>query len=212
MSADPIDLTTLPAVKSLAEVQGSADDVEIQGLITGFSRYILTRTGRDSLNSAPSYVEVYDGNGSFRMFLRNSPILTITSLMVNGVEQAASPGYGRGGYFIEQSGRSIAIRPGGSGTVFLTNSYPSGGLPFSFVKGIGNIQVSYTAGYTVVPADLEFTCRTVCATYTKRKAWLDLKSKSLSAQGGVGTTSYRDWEMAPHDDRVILSYQRWAMV
>jgi len=172
---NPIDLTFLAQVKSRAEVNptSTSDDPEIQSAITAFSQWLLNFTGKASLNSVGSYNEVYDGNGNLRLFLRNNPIQTITTLNVNGVSVpiVAATAFNSWGAFIETSQKSIAIRAGiGNFSTFpyptawqgSVNGYRQGGP--SFFYGIGNIQVQYTAGYlpTTVSNDIEnVTAQTV---------------------------------------------------
>jgi hypothetical protein len=284
---NPIDLTWLSQVKAFAEVQGPKDDGIISDQITAFSKWVLTYCGKDTLNTVQSFNEIYNGNGSFRLFLRNSPIQSLSLVQVGPTALPLSQGFNQAGVFIEQSGKSIAIRAVGNSGSEISNFYPSLGNGYSFWKGVGNVQVQYTAGYpaqtqtneletiasqtipldfptwasdisvlfypslvalTKVPSapttgqyavsngiyvfaagdnakqvlvsytynapppDLEFACRRTVGTWYKRRAWLDQKSKSISAQGATGTTSYRDWPLAPEDRITINSYKRYALV
>jgi|SRR5579872_6785025 len=143
---NPIDLTWLSQVKAFAEVSSIKDDAIIAAQITAFSQWVLIYCSRETLNSIQTFTEVYDGNGSDRMFLRNSPIQSITSVQVGSVSFPLSTSFLNGGIFIEQSKRSIGIRRPAAGSSSLSTFYPPGGNNY-FCKGIGNIQVVYTAGY-----------------------------------------------------------------
>jgi hypothetical protein len=143
-----IDLTWLSQVKAFAEVSSAKDDAIIASQITAFSQWVLTYCSRETLNSVQSFTEIYDGNGSDRMFLRNSPIQSVTSLQVGAVSFPLSTSFVNGGIFIEQSKRSIAIRRPAAGSSSLSTFYPPGGNQY-FSKGVGNIQAVYTAGYPV---------------------------------------------------------------
>lgn len=206
-----IDLVTLGEVKAWLKIKDehNTDDGVLQFLITAFSDYALWRCGVDSFNSVNQYVEVYDGNGSVRMFLRNTPIVTINSVIAGGNTIPLSTGLTTPGYFIERSRKSIAFRSSGS------RNPASYGRIFHYVfpEGIGNIQVDYTAGYEVVPPSLvEATMKAVAINY-KRGEWIDLASKSLSTpQGGTGTTRYRDWSLPPEVRDVLSYYSRQALV
>jgi hypothetical protein len=207
-----IDLTTLQSVKDwIPNLDSSVDDGAIQATITGFSQYVLTLTGRDSLNSIVAYDEIYDGNGSARMFLRNSPITEVVSLKICGVQFSQSAAYGQGGFFIEQSKRSLAMRAGSGGFNQAPSYFPLVGPGFVFTKGLGNIEVSYKAGYNGTPLDLDVAARKAVAAYYMRRQWIDLASKSMSTGAGTGTTSYRDWVVPPDVEDVIMSYKRVAM-
>lgn len=192
-----IELTTLSHCKDWAEVKTDGDDRMIQVCIAAFGRYALSRTGRDTLSQKRDFTEVYDGNGSAKMLLRNYPIVAVSSVMINGAAAIIAPGYG-------VSGISIIEKAKGIGFGF--------GSPGSFYEGIANIQVIYRAGYDYVPEDLEqAACEAVAINY-KRKAHLDLKSHSISIQGGAGTTAYQSWALTPQIENVLNNYTRRWMV
>jgi hypothetical protein len=163
----PIDLTSLNAVKQKAELDPATvykDDVEIQAAITGFSRWILNKSGVASLNSVVDLLETYDGNGNDRLFLRSRPILALSPVTIDGVTISVSTGYGVWGVFIEDSRKSIALRSGpAGGTRFQGGWYAPGSYGGwggkvrgpNFLRGLGNIQVPYTAGYPPQPVENE---------------------------------------------------------
>ena len=154
ISPNAIDLTTLANVKNRAEVTTSNDDADIQAAITAFSQWLLDFTGKTTLNSIASLTETYDGNGNQRLFLRSNPILTLTSVTMNGAGLPISSGQTAWGCYVDQSGKSIGLR-GGIGQ-FSTFPYPTAyGTPYGGVRARGpvfylgqqNIVVVYTAGY-----------------------------------------------------------------
>lgn len=189
------DLSTMAKVKNRAEVKTDTEDGEIQMLLSAFSLYVYRRTGRDALKSVEEFTEEYDGSGSSKMFLRNYPVLSISSVKVNGADAEISSGYGIPGIAIIEKGRGIGF-VSGSGIGY-------------FPEGIQNVQVVYRAGYYGVPEDLEAAVVEAVAIAVKRKQWLDLRSKSISVQGGAGTTSYRDWNIPPSVSSVLDAYTRW---
>jgi hypothetical protein len=204
-----IELTTLSHVKSWAEVTGITDDYAIQLCISAFSRYVLNRTGRDTLGPIKDFTEIKNGSGSSILAnLRNWPITELTNVQVNGVVIPISSGYGIGGVAVTGNlKQAIAILPGFSNTSALFDNLGSFSAPI-FSRGINNVLVEYSAGYGYVPEDLEqAACEAISANY-KRKAWQDLASKSISSQGATGTTSYRDWHLSPGVERVIGFYSR----
>jgi hypothetical protein len=220
---NPIDLTTLTAVKKWATVAAAGDDQEIQDCITAFSSWVLTRTGRGpqdgSIPSASpfvtpvSYTENYDGNGSDKMFLRNSPIQSVTTLTINGVVIPLSAAWNQTGYVITGDKKAIALRNGnggGNAPSFTTTTFGGWMLGRYFIRGIQNVNVVYSAGYAGVPFDLEMCARKVVALNYKRTGWLGQKSQSMAH--GAGTISFGDWEMDKDCERTICSYERRAMV
>jgi hypothetical protein len=217
MAVNPIDLCAVADVKSYLQVQAgvnnvnasaaSYDDALIQGLITGLSQHWLTQTGRNTLNSEETVTsECYDGNGSVRLFLDNYPILSVSQLLINNVTVGPSITLGQFGYFIERSGKSIAIRQGGYAGVTSPGFW---GVARVFVTGIGNVFVTYEAGYDGVPSDInEAAVWQVAQAYTKRE---HLELKSLNMGGGAGSTTYQDWEWSSDVQRVLKSYKRMAV-
>ena len=203
---ESINLTTLAHVKSWAEANSDDDDFIIQLCIAAFSKMALNRTGRDTLSTIKQFTEVKDGNGSMLLFLRNYPIAALTSVQVNSINVAISTGYGVAGVAVHGDRRnSIVVQKNMLGFATLPSFYGTY-FPY-FCHGFNNVQVIYTAGYGCVPVDLEQCATEVVSVNYKRKAWQDLKSKALTAQGS-GTTSYRDWEMSPGQERVIDDYKR----
>lgn len=222
MPANVIDLTTVALVKSWLSANGTAptntlDDPAVQACITAFSAMFLRRTGKGPQDgtmpsSSPfvapvTYTEVYDGNGSFRMFLRNSPIQSVTSLIIGLNTIQASSGFGQAGYAIEGSKRSLVIRGGSN---IASTSYDwAGGWGWGFQKGIQNIQVVYSAGFASTPADIELCARKCCALTYVRKSWTGLKNKSMGQ--GAGSTSYDDSEWPEDVERLIIDYTRYTL-
>lgn len=188
-----IELTTLSHVKDWAEVKTDGDDRMIQLCIAAFGRYALIRTGRDTLSQKLSFTEVYDGNDSQVLMLKNYPVSSVSSVKINNVAMVISGGYGTPGIIISNGRRAIS---------FSYDSY------YKFYSGIGNVQVVYTAGYDYVPEDLEQAACEAVATNYKRRAWTDMQSKSISAQGATGTTTYRAWKFTPNIEAVLSSYER----
>jgi hypothetical protein len=142
-----IDITTLQAVKNFVEITSTKDDSTIAGLITSFSQWALTYCSRETLSGILTFDEIYDGNGSDQLFLRNSPVQALLAVFINATQVPLSTSYGVGGVFVGQLKKSIAVRQGLSGS-FSSLYYPTAGGPaFLFSKGRGNVRVQYTAGY-----------------------------------------------------------------
>jgi hypothetical protein len=223
MAANPIDLTTVAAVKSWLSGTGIApvntsDDANIQACITAFSAMVLWKTGRGAENGAEptqspftapqSYTETRDGNGSRRMFLRNYPILSLSSLVIGFWTVPQSLAYGQAGWVIDQSGKSISLR--GGSNAYASPSFFSFGYGGTFYKDIQNIVITYTAGFAQIPDDLGLTATKVVSLMYKRKDWIGLRSKTMA--NGAGTTSYVDYEMEPNDVATVVHYRREALM
>jgi hypothetical protein len=189
--ATSIDLTTLANVKARAGVGTTQEDTEIQRLITAFSRYVMTRTSRTALNSIVAFEKSLNGKGGYLQLLPEFPITALTEVQINGEVMTLSTGYNVAGIAIMDDLKYIGF---------------VGGYLGRFYRGFQNVLVKWSAGYSAVPSDLEQACCECVAIAARKKAWLDMKSKSTSVQGATATTTYRDWEIPPHEDRVLDAY------
>lgn len=201
-----IDLVSLSDVKSWMgfDPSNTSCDSIIQLIITSFSQYVLNRTGIQSFKQVSQYTDVYDGNGNSRLFLDNRPILSLLSVIIGSYTVPLSTSLVNPGIFIERGGLSIAFRdPGWSLTA------PLSLYPYRFLRGTGNVQVTYTAGYNAVPYDLQEIVIEIVAQNYKRKDWIDLASKNISTPGAAGSTVYRSWALTPMAERVINYYSRY---
>jgi hypothetical protein len=168
MTTNPIDLTTVTKLQNWLNpsAPGTTEAQVMQDCITAVSAAWLQMLGLSPtgdvvptvspLNSAVTYSESYDGSGSDRLFLRVRPIISVSSLTVDGIAIPASTGITVPGFVIDNSGRSLSIRsgfggPGGGqqltvGFGFLCNRTRGSGY-WTFHRGVQNVQVGYTAGY-----------------------------------------------------------------
>lgn len=219
MAADPNDLTTVASVQAflLAGGMAATDDAVIQMAITWASRIFVTETGQtlgagtagNVFNSQLSFTEVYDGNGSDTLYLRNRPVASVQSLAIENLTIPLSTGWGSAGYFIDTAGSSLGLRNGTwPGTTSPTGSPLAGS--FYFWRGRGNIFITYTAGYASTPTDIQQAVVQMASILYKRRNWLDEKSRSMA--GGGGTTSYQAWPWPPEVGRVMLNYKRMAVM
>jgi hypothetical protein len=214
-----VDLTTLDRVKSWIGVLSSSDDANISACITAASMYWLWRTGRLPANgdvplASPlvqpvAFNEWYSGNGSAQMFLRQTPIRTVTAVVINGQTIAQSTAYGISGWVIADDGKSLLLRPGGNSSSFSTSFYGMWSAGPAFTKGIMNINVQYQAGYRMTPPDIELACCQMIAVNYKRRSWTDQRSQAMAQ--GAGTISFRDWELPPEIVRVMVAYTPTAV-
>jgi hypothetical protein len=150
------DLTTL------ANAQGwcnSTDSVLLPRLISALSASIENWLGYNVISA--SYTQTLDGDGRTRLYLPQIPITAVSSLIVGLTTIQPSPAFGQGGYVIDgncrfpgaplNSGLSISLRPGSFG-------FSGMGGPNYFWEGKQNVFISYTAGFPLVPPDLEQAC------------------------------------------------------
>jgi hypothetical protein len=140
----------------------------LQTLISSLSVDFLRRTGRANqngsvpsespFNQAVAYSESYTGNGNDLLQIRNWPILSVSSVSVfgNAIPQSSAPT--AWGWFVNDSGKFLALR-GGPWATAIAGSWGGGwsGLRGSSMgragwpKAVDCIQVAYTAGFAARP-------------------------------------------------------------
>lgn len=160
----PQDLTTVDLVRKYLDTLNTPapanaaplDNTLLQLGITSVSNYWLERTCLGSLNSIVDYDERYDGTGSDRFFVRNTPIVSVSSLSLGGSAMQASPDGFASGYIIDNSRKSISYIGGGGGArgQYLRGTYGFQAAPAAFPRALQSVRVVYTAGYGLqVPAE-----------------------------------------------------------
>lgn len=181
---------TEPGLVSLAELKSllslstgsTSDDTLLQSLIDAASNFVETQTGRSF--AAKLYTESYNGDGYQHIRLQQPKVLSIVSVVDNGVEinprtsVTASDGYG----FI---GQQIYYRPG-------------------FSRGFANITVSYVAGYQVVPNDIKQCVLWLAASQYRERTRIGAMSTSVGGE----SVSYQTLTFPAHITQTLDGYKR----
>ena len=166
------DLTTLAKVKEWLNITTSTDDALLTRLVSAASDYIQTLLNRTIAVTA--YSDILDGTGSARLMVANYPVVTVSSVKVDGLPIPASTGVGVPGYVF--NGTAISMR--GS---------------YRFNEDVQNVEVSYTAGYATVPAGLEQACIELIGLRYKERDRIGISSKGLA--GETITFSQKDFSL-----------------
>lgn len=163
------------------------DDALLQRLITALSAWVETYCNRHFL--AADYVESYNGLGGShqKQVLKNFPIISVAGIGINGtitVPASASPNLP--GFAFDDS------------TVYLRS--------YGFIAGYQNVQISYRAGYDVIPTDLEQNVIGLIAWRYRESKRIGQTSNSL---GGVTTVSFAIKDMPPDVLTGLQQYKTW---
>lgn len=163
---DAGDLCTYADVKARLRLQNDDAQQVLQDLITGASEDIRQETMRHY--DVKTYTEYHSGRGvaQTQLWLRQWPVIEVTSLKIDGyvIPKAAdnqSPGYWS--------------TPDEDSSRLLLNGY-------YFSPGNQNIEVSYRAGYSAIPADLKQACIRLVQYRFKADEWVGQRSKSLGGE------------------------------
>lgn len=160
------NLTSLANVKAYLSIGDSTRDGILNLLIPAASRAIEKACDR-TFNEATYADDRYSGNWQRTLQLRNYPVITFTGIWDDSARVFASSS------LIDSVNYSVDNE---------TGQVELDGLIFS--KGVRNIKVSYTAGYTTIPADLELIAiKLVSFLYNKR--FSDGASSESIGEGSV---------------------------
>ncbi len=190
MAAGPDDLSTLADLKAWLPNQGNNDDVALQNLITNGSAQVLQFLNRPHILAGliGTLTENYDGNHSDRLLPHFYPIIAVNSVTVDGTPIQPSTAPTVPGFL--NDARRILLRG------------------FQFCRGVQNVAVSYTAGYSSVPLDLKFAAMETFALAYRQRTHIGEKSNSMSGQI---TLSFDMSDIPPRSMNVFQQYRRLAL-
>ncbi|MBX4215809.1 phage gp6-like head-tail connector protein [Candidatus Parcubacteria bacterium] len=184
-----VALITLNELKEYLKVStGTTGEEQIlQALLNSACTWVTNYLGRNLLKQ--TYVEYYDGDGSVQLVLRNTPVVSITSIYVDYLRAwAADKLVNSTDYFIRKESGIVEA-------FYLFGNW----LP-----GRANIKVTYVAGYLPdidkteaqggMPHSVRLAIKRICdhhyrTGYTNRK--LDVSSETR----GDLTTTFKDGDM-----------------
>lgn len=177
------DLTTLDNVKAWLSppLTSTADDALLSRLVTAASRFI--ETWLDRTIAAQDYTETRDSRGGARLFLRHRPVTAVAAVSVDGVAVPPSSGAGAAGFLFDDSSVSLA--------------------GYAFTRGVGNVTVTYTAGYVATPPEIEQACIELVVTRYKERDRIGQVSKNLGGE----TVSFSQKDL-PADVQTLLDQYR----
>lgn len=218
MDPNPIDLCTvddvatwgnMPSALSTATSPDAAMRNVIQEAISGWSDYVMWRSGRDpgyfkGGNDFTEFTEVRDGTDSSSMGVLNGPVQSVSLVKINGQAIPPSTDWNVFGWFIEANPSFIGIR---MGTGFLSGFLGFGGYGGGkFIGGKGNVVLIYKGGYKSVPPSLfEKTLKAVMVAVSRRLRE-DEGARTTPASGAV--SSYRAYAWPPDCVQIVLNFTR----
>lgn len=177
MLPGPDDLCALADLKAWLNVQTNSEDALLQNLITRGSAQMLRWMNRDHI-VATTYTENRDGNDALFILPRNFPLISVSSVTVNGVAIPGAADQVSAGFVID--GRKIMLR-GGSSAFYSLGPYSSQ-YQYRFTRGFQNVQIVYQAGYANVPADLQQAAIEGFAYVYRRRTHIGEDANSASGQ------------------------------
>lgn len=154
------------AIISVAELRTfglSGSDSLLEMLINQATDYIERYCQRRFADTSYS-AQLYDGDGSRNIFLKNFPVISLTSLEENGSYNNTSnwSTLVTDDYFVENSSGIIE-------------------RVCAFRKGNQNYRITYRAGYAAsdMPYDLKYVCMMLCSEANTQRESAGIKSETL---------------------------------
>ena len=180
------DLTTLANVKQYLGITASASDALLQQLISAASAFIGNYTSRNFLTQ--TYTEMMNGTGSSRLMVKHTPLISVSSVIINGLPVAAGgssqiPGFWSDSKFIYLNG-------------------------YRFTVGFSNVALVYSAGYDIAPLDVEQIAIELTVNKYKRKDRIGENSKNLAGQ----VISYSIVDLSAENQKLLGKYKRVSLV
>lgn len=173
-------LTTVANLKEILDITDSSQDALLLNLVARASQSVERALGRPLVQA--TYTELYDGPGSRSLNLRHGPIQSVT--YVADVEWSnagvkSTTAISAGDYFIRGKASEGWHLPG-----WLERR------DSVWWKDQQNYEVSYSAGYSSVPYDLEQIVLELCVAYkNQRKDW-----GNVARDIGGGGITFRDFQ------------------
>ncbi|MEW6006121.1 MAG: head-tail connector protein [Stygiobacter sp.] len=139
-------MITLEEYKRYLKIQNITYDEELQNIINAVETKVEQFLNRNLL--AQDYVEYYDGSGSELLILRNIPVNSVSKIeyyegRINNVDIWTE--------WTQDNQYSRLLIPKEKHGIIL-----EGGI---FIKGIQNFRITYNAGYTTLPYDINLACK-----------------------------------------------------
>jgi hypothetical protein len=169
-------LTNLNNYKAFAGISGTDQDAQINAMIPMASQAITNSCNRQfflATNQCNPITRYFSGAGDVYLPLTPVPIQSITSIYVDFYGTWNPANFSSGGQLLPADQYALAM-DGDDGTYSQSgivyrrlgwwwDKYQHEGNDLSnyLTYGKGNIQVTFTAGYTYLPSDLQFACNLV---------------------------------------------------
>jgi uncharacterized phiE125 gp8 family phage protein len=149
-------LATKDDLKAMLNIQHAQDDALLDRLLASASEYFERQAGRVIL--AADYTDVQDGTGATSIVPVEYPVVSVTSLTINGETITESVSYDEDGWFL----RGDVVRLRG----------------YTATEGTGNVELVYRAGYETTPPDVVQAVLEIAALMYRERERVGQQSRS----------------------------------
>lgn len=174
------DLTT-PA--KVAEYLGlTAAPAIFTRLVTAASAFIESNLNRSFTRAA--YSETRSGKDEQFVTFADYPVSSVQSVTIDGIAIPAAPSQAGSGYLFDD-------------TRLILKGY-------RFNRGLLNVQIAYTAGYSTIPYEVEQACIDIVARKYKERDRVGVNSKIINGE----TVNFSKTDMTDELKSVLRAYQK----
>ncbi|WP_059436348.1 head-tail connector protein [Anaeromyxobacter sp. PSR-1] len=153
-------LADVDELKAYLDITHTNDDALITTLIAAASTFVESYTGVDFRYRLKT--EIRDGDGGKLMTLRERPVVSIVSVAIDEQSIAESVGLSVDGWYFHDG--HLRLRG------------------HRFTLGDGNVQISYTCGYPVVPFDIKQAVIEMAGLKYRDRTRIGKTSESMAGQ------------------------------
>jgi len=182
------DLTTLAAAKQWLGVTSSDGDQLLARLISASSDYIQTWLNRTFAVAA--YTEVRSGVGGDGMAVKAYPIVAVTSVTIDGLSIPACTGQTDFGYVVNDPRTMIFLRG------------------YRYNRGRANVGLSYTAGFTTIPNEIEQACIELVGLRFRDRDRIGVTSKGMAGE----SISFSQKDFSDAIQTTLTNYKKVVML
>lgn len=186
-----VALVSTANVKTFLGITGSTEDTIIDALVNSMSVAIAKYCGRDFVSAAAT--EYYDGTDAPSLVLKRYPIITLTSLNIDGARLFGSS--------TDVDVSANVIVDNNSGIITLWNLYDK------FPCGRRNVKVVYTAGYATIPADLQHAAK-LAVQFTYKRHYTEQRIGIVSESVGDKNISYDQGDLPSPVKKLLAPYRK----
>lgn len=194
------NLITLAEYKEAEGINTPKEDLRLNVLIPSVSQLVKTYCGN-------SLVDFYSTNKTETFSLNwNTHIVQLTESPVNTIVSVSErDGYDKS-YTALTTGAYEYYLDSSTDSVVRTNS---SGTPKFWPKGVGSVQVVYTAGYSATPADLKLAVMDLVTYYLKDEHKERRTLGAASIQNQASTSQRNNVAFPDHIKRVLDLYKNF---
>ncbi|GAO01958.1 phage head-tail connector protein [Anaeromyxobacter sp. PSR-1] len=175
-------LATLTDLKNYLGITSTAEDALLSRLLSGSSDHFEALTGRTFASSG--HTGSFDGDGSRLLFPGHTPIISVSSLTVDGEPIPERTSWSGDGY---------VVRP----------YYVELSAGHTFTRGLGNVVLAYGAGFVAVPNDVQQAVITLAGLAYKERTRLGVLSNTVQGEA----FSYQTLTLPQSVQSVVEAYR-----